>query len=228
MNKPIKRSEISLSRRQVMIGAAGLSFAFALGGAEAAVLGTETSGNGLGPWISISLGGLLAIAIALFGIYLGQVRIYTEADVERLEATNGLVGKLVLGGRLLYKRQITTMLLDLALACLSLSAAYLLRYEGVLEKRFIEQFAQVLPFIVIFKLPLLYFFGVYRSMWRYTALNDQVLLIQKEMMRLQPGFRFVRGTEVTPAPEYVPMLCDPWSAFDGHRWATIVVPPVSK
>jgi UDP-GlcNAc:undecaprenyl-phosphate GlcNAc-1-phosphate transferase len=126
----------------------------------------------VGPWVSASLGGLLAIAIALFGIYLGQVRMYTEADLERLEATNSLVGKLVLGGRLLYKRQITTMLLDLALACLSLSAAYLLRYEGVLEKRFVEQFAQVLPFIVIFKLPLLYYFGVYRSMWRYTGAAD--------------------------------------------------------
>jgi len=51
---------------------------------------------------------------------------------------------------------------------------------------------------------------------RYTALNDQVLLIQKEMMRLRPGLRFVRGTDVTPVPEDVPMLSDPWSAFDGE------------
>ena len=36
MNKHIKHAE--LSRRQVMIGAAGLSFAFALGRADAAVL----------------------------------------------------------------------------------------------------------------------------------------------------------------------------------------------
>ena len=34
MNKPVKTSE--LNRRQVMIGAAGLSFAFALGRADAA------------------------------------------------------------------------------------------------------------------------------------------------------------------------------------------------
>jgi UDP-GlcNAc:undecaprenyl-phosphate/decaprenyl-phosphate GlcNAc-1-phosphate transferase len=121
----------------------------------------------LGPWISLLLGGLLAIAIGLFGVYLGQVRIYSEAAVERLEASNGLVGRLVVGGTLLYKRQVTTMLLDLLIACLSLSASYLLRYEGVLEKRFVEQFAQVLPFVIIFKLPLLYYFGVYRCMWRY-------------------------------------------------------------
>jgi UDP-GlcNAc:undecaprenyl-phosphate GlcNAc-1-phosphate transferase len=126
----------------------------------------------LGPWISVSLGGLMAIAIALFGVYLGQVRIYSEADVQRLEASSRLVDRLVLGGRLLYKRQFASMLLDMGLACLSLSMAYLLRYEGVVEKRFIEQFAQVLPFILICKLPLLYYFGVYRSMWRYTGAAD--------------------------------------------------------
>jgi FlaA1/EpsC-like NDP-sugar epimerase len=70
------------------------------------------------------------------------------------------------------------MLLDMLLACLALSAAYLLRYEGILEKRFVEQFVQVLPFIVIAKLPLLYFFGVYRSIWRYTGASD-ILAIAK-------------------------------------------------
>jgi FlaA1/EpsC-like NDP-sugar epimerase len=64
------------------------------------------------------------------------------------------------------------MLLDLLLICLALMAAYLWRYEGVLEKRFVEQFVQVLPLIVIFKLPLLYRFGVYRGMWRYTGARD--------------------------------------------------------
>jgi UDP-GlcNAc:undecaprenyl-phosphate GlcNAc-1-phosphate transferase len=130
------------------------------------------SSSYLGPWISVSLGGLLAIAIALFGVYLGQVRIYTQADVERMEASRGLVGKLVVGGTWLYKRQFATLLLDMALACISLSAAYLLRYEAVLDKRFVEQFVQVLPLVVICKLPLLYFFGVYRSMWRYTGATE--------------------------------------------------------
>ena len=136
------------------------------------------SSSYLGPWISVSLGGLLAIAIALFGVYLGQVRIYSEADVERLQASNGLMGKLVVGGTLLYKRQITTILLDLAVACLALSASYLLRFEGVLEKRFIEQFAQVLPFVVIFKLPLLYYFGVYRCSWSYFGASEVTAIVK--------------------------------------------------
>src|SRR5215212_5362431 len=57
MNKLITHSEIALSRRQVMIGAAGLSFAFALSNADAAVLASEAAGTSLSPWISIGTDG---------------------------------------------------------------------------------------------------------------------------------------------------------------------------
>src|SRR5499427_3139308 len=53
-----------LSRRQVMIGAAGLSFAVALGvdrRAAGAVLGTERTGKALSPWVSIAGDGTIAI-----------------------------------------------------------------------------------------------------------------------------------------------------------------------
>jgi hypothetical protein len=51
---------------------------------------------------------------------------------------------------------------------------------------------------------------------RYTALADQVQLVQKELMRLQPGWRLVRGDCVSPQPEYVPRLADPWGTREGH------------
>jgi UDP-GlcNAc:undecaprenyl-phosphate GlcNAc-1-phosphate transferase len=161
-----------LSHRLVALGLNERQAVLLLYLISAAAGSLAISSHYLGPWISVSLGGLMAIAIALFGVYLGQVRIYTEADLQRMEASSRLVDRLVLGGRLLYKRQFATMLLDMGLACLSLSMAYLLRYEGVVEKRFVEQFAQVLPIVVICKLPLLYYFGVYRSMWRYTGAAD--------------------------------------------------------
>jgi hypothetical protein len=48
---------------------------------------------------------------------------------------------------------------------------------------------------------------------RYTSLPDQILLMQKKLMLLKPGERFVRGDTVDPKPEYVPMLRHPWSAL---------------
>src|SRR5689334_17992832 len=53
-----------LSRRQVMVGAAGLSFAVVLGvnrRAAGAVLGTERAGKGLSPWVSIAGDGTITI-----------------------------------------------------------------------------------------------------------------------------------------------------------------------
>src|SRR5882672_5006262 len=65
MNKHIKSLEAPVSRRQVMIGAAGLSFAVALGGhADAAVLAAERTGQTMSPWISIASDGTVTIMSA--------------------------------------------------------------------------------------------------------------------------------------------------------------------
>src|SRR5665647_334507 len=62
MNMMTQSLNPQLSRRQIMIGAAGLSFAFVLGGqAEAAIPVTATSGKALGPWVSIASDGTVYI-----------------------------------------------------------------------------------------------------------------------------------------------------------------------
>ena len=126
--------------------------------------------------VTLLLGSLLVLGIAFFGIYLGQVRIYTEADYERIRSQPGIVGKLVLGGSWLYKRQVAEMVLDLALVCLGLLAAYLIRFDGILERHFVEQFATLLPWIVSIKLVTLFAMGVYRSIWRYMGTSDMLRL----------------------------------------------------
>jgi hypothetical protein len=50
---------------------------------------------------------------------------------------------------------------------------------------------------------------------RYTALADQVALMQKELMLLRTGYRFVRDDTVSPSAEYVRRLTDPWSPSEG-------------
>ncbi len=124
--------------------------------------------------VTILLGSLLILGIGFFGIYLGQVRIYTQSDFERIQSQPGIVGKLVLGGSWLYKRQLAEMVLDLTLICLGLLAAYLLRFDGTLERHFVEQFATILPWIVSIKLVSLFAMGVYRSIWRYMGTSDML------------------------------------------------------
>ena len=127
-------------------------------------------------FVTTLLGSLLALGVVFFGIYLGQVRIYTEADYQRISREPGIVGKLVVGGSWLYKRQVAEMVLDLTLVCLGLLAAYAIRFEGALERRFVEQFADILPWAVSIKLATLFGLGVYRSIWRYVGMADVVRL----------------------------------------------------
>src|SRR5262249_35126617 len=61
-NHPFAMS--SISRRQVMTGAAGLTFAIALGrfdGAAAAVPASDTQGKALSPWVSMAPDGTISI-----------------------------------------------------------------------------------------------------------------------------------------------------------------------
>ena len=65
MNAHNRTYPTALSRRQVMIGAAGLSFAIALGGrTDASVLAAEKTGQTLSPWISIAADGTITIKSA--------------------------------------------------------------------------------------------------------------------------------------------------------------------
>lgn len=165
-----------LSHRLVALGLNERSAVLVLYAVSILFGGLAVAANFLSGPVTLLLGSLLVLGIGFFGIYLGQVRIYTEADYARMASQPGLVGKLVLGGSWLYKRQVAEMVLDLALVCLGLLAAYLIRFDGVLERHFVEQFATILPWIVSIKLVTLFGMGVYRSVWRYMGSSDMLRL----------------------------------------------------
>jgi hypothetical protein len=62
---------------------------------------------------------------------------------------------------------------------------------------------------------------------RYTALTDQVLLYQKELLLLRPGYRFVRDDAITQIPEYVPQLAAPWAGAPSFRFGYAAADPVA-
>jgi isoquinoline 1-oxidoreductase beta subunit len=84
MNSTIRTSE--LSRRQVMIGAAGLSVAFAIRPADAAVLATERAGQVMSPWISIGTDGTISIMSAATEMGQGSMTALPLIIAEELDA----------------------------------------------------------------------------------------------------------------------------------------------
>ena len=81
-------SSPTLSRRQMMIGAAGLSFALALDGptARAAVLASERTGKPLSPWVSIAPDGTITIMSAATEMGQGSMTSLPLIIAEELDA----------------------------------------------------------------------------------------------------------------------------------------------
>ena len=85
MNKPLKHSV--LSRRQVMVGAAGLSFAFALpGGALASAVAPARAGKAMSPWVSIANDGTITIMSAATEMGQGSLTSLPLILAEELDA----------------------------------------------------------------------------------------------------------------------------------------------
>src|SRR5215217_7807266 len=85
----LKSLNSGLSRRQVMIGSAGLSFALALGTvgrAGAAVVGTERTGKALSPWVSIAPDGTITIMSAATEMGQGSMTSLPLILAEELDA----------------------------------------------------------------------------------------------------------------------------------------------
>jgi isoquinoline 1-oxidoreductase beta subunit len=87
MNAHSKTFQAALSRRQVMIGAAGLSFAFVTGqGAAAAVIASEKAGQTLTPWVSIAADGTITIMSAATEMGQGSMTSLPLIIAEELDA----------------------------------------------------------------------------------------------------------------------------------------------
>jgi isoquinoline 1-oxidoreductase beta subunit len=82
-----KISRHHVSRRQVMIGAAGLTFSIALsGGTQAAVIASERAGQALNPWVSIAPDGAITIMSAATEMGQGSMTSLPLIIAEELDA----------------------------------------------------------------------------------------------------------------------------------------------
>jgi UDP-GlcNAc:undecaprenyl-phosphate GlcNAc-1-phosphate transferase len=159
------------SHRLVAIGLPERTAVMVLWGLAAvgALIGVRLQGSGGGLWAASAAGFVLAMLI--FSVYLGQVRVYETADAALLQS--GRITPFVT--EWLHKRRAAEVLLDACLVALCYYVAYRLRFEGPEYQLYFPQFLTSLPIVLAVQMLTLFAAGAYRGVWRYFGLMDGVV-----------------------------------------------------
>jgi UDP-GlcNAc:undecaprenyl-phosphate/decaprenyl-phosphate GlcNAc-1-phosphate transferase len=113
---------------------------------------------------------LSLIVLAVFGLYLGQKRVYRYADEESAPVrvpSSGFYSSLIR-----HKARILEVGIDTCLIALALVGSYALRFGGMVPPDLYGQIAATLPALMAIKLILFHYFGLYRIIWSYMDMGD--------------------------------------------------------
>lgn len=169
--KPSQGGRDHSSHRLVAIGLPERTAVLVLWGLAglAGVIGVQlrVSGGGLGAAAAAAF----VLAMIIFAVYLGHVRVYEPKDAALVRA--GTITPFV--DRLMYKRRAAEVMLDVCLVALSYYVAYRLRFESRAEFALnFPYFLSSLPIVVAVQMVVLFGVGAYRGFWRHFGLMDGV------------------------------------------------------
>lgn len=130
-----------------------------------------------GPGVFVA-GALAAIALVLFGVLLGEVRVYEHSAFGIRHSDGSRRGARLLNSEfwLLNSPRLAEVLLDLVLIVIAYLAAWLLRYEGTISPGDQQLLIQSLPYIILAKFAALLIFRVHRGLWRHLSRADALTI----------------------------------------------------
>ena len=175
------------------------------------------------------IGAIFILAMVVFAVYLAQVRVYNEPSAL---PRRGITPMFV---RMMYKRRVAEVLLDVCLVTIAYHAAWRLRFEGAEWVAYVPSLLQSLPIAVAAQMVALFIFGAYRGAWRYFGLMDGVVFAKAVMagtlslivaiVYLYRFEHYSRGVFVIYASLLMLLLCGSRASFRliaeyGHRRRT--------
>lgn len=130
--------------------------------------------------VVLAVAGLMFLALAAFGFFLGMVQVYPvsppSASTGRIGAGNG--HWTFIGGTLLHKQQMLLVAVDLLLIPLAFLCANLLRFEGVIPRDILKGAVDSLPYLISAKALAMVFFQTYAGVWRYAGSAEVVSVLR--------------------------------------------------
>ncbi len=120
----------------------------------------------------------IVISIGLMGIYLAQIRVYSEKEFSLLK--NKSYTPILI--ELTYKKQILLLALDLVLVAFAYYVSYRIRFAETFFSFYFEVFMNSLPAIIVCKFVAFFIAGVYRGLWRFMSSDDVFVYIKASML----------------------------------------------
>jgi len=99
-----------------------------------------------------------------------------------------------------YRRTIIVAT-NLFLVSVSYYAAFLLRFDGKVPGNYTEVFLKTLPLLVLVKLSVFYYFGLFRGLWRYVSIYDLGQIIKANAVATAAfifSYVFIFGAHIIP------------------------------
>jgi len=153
---------LGLSEKQVAL----LLYAFATVGGLVALVLTRLARDA-----ALIVGTVFLVAMSLLAAYLGRLH------VEHPNESRGSRHVTILMTKLLYKRRLAEILLDVVLVSLAWYAAFRLRFDGRPPAEYAAAFEDTLLLVVAGKILLFAVFGVYRGTWQYASMRDLLRVV---------------------------------------------------
>ena len=76
------------------------------------------------------------------------------------------------------KNFLIIFVVDVLLLAAALYDAFLIRFEFNIPPFYLDLFLRMLPYVIVTKIACLYYFDLYRGMWRYTSISDLLNIIK--------------------------------------------------
>ncbi len=119
---------------------------------------------------------LVVIGLFYFGVFLGQSDVPPAgAGQQSVNASrqNGMIKTL-----LPNIQKFIELFIDLVLIVVAYFSAYLIRFEGVIPSSDMKHFVETLPILIVIKVIVFSYFGLYRTIWRHVGIRDFVNILK--------------------------------------------------